>query len=86
MLLANIEASKKVNSVGIYRIHEEPPLKAISKLVDDVNILGVSVKLQNNVHETINHIQQKAKYSGLEEEIDELIIQSQTKQNIVLKT
>ncbi|GGD41826.1 ribonuclease R [Malaciobacter pacificus] len=78
MLLANIEASKKVNSVGIYRIHEEPSLKAISKLVDDVNILGVSVKLKNNVHETITHIQQKAKYTGLEEEIDELIIQSQT--------
>ncbi len=78
MLLANIEASKKVNSVGIYRIHEEPSLKAISKLVDDVNILGVKVKVQNNVHDTITHIQQKAKYTGLEEEIDELIIQSQT--------
>ena len=30
MLLANIEASKKVNNVGIYRIHEEPSLKAIN--------------------------------------------------------
>jgi len=78
MLLANIEASKKVNSVGIYRIHEEPAFKAISKLVDDVNILGVNVKLQNDVHDTITHIQKKAQYSGLEEEIDELIIQSQT--------
>lgn len=78
MLLANIEASKKVNTVGIYRIHEEPAFKAISKLVDDVNILGVNVKLQSDVHDTILHIQQKAKLSMLSAEIDELIIQSQT--------
>ena len=78
MLLANIEASKKVNTVGIYRIHEEPAFKAISKLVDDVNILGVNAKLQSDVHETILHIQQKAKVAMLSAEIDELIIQSQT--------
>ena len=78
MLLANIEASKKVNSVGIFRIHEEPAFKAISKLVDDVTALGISVKLQNDVHDTITHIQKKAKNSVLREEVDELIIQSQT--------
>ena len=78
MLFANIEASKKVNNVGIYRIHEEPPFKAISKLVDDVNILGVNVKLQSDVHETITHIQNKARQSMLGAEIDELIIQAQT--------
>jgi ribonuclease R len=78
MLLANIEASKKVNTVGIYRIHEEPAFKAISKLVDDVNILGVNAKLQSDVHETILHIQEKAKVAMLSAEIDELIIQSQT--------
>ena len=78
MLFANIEASKKVNSVGIFRIHEEPPFKAISKLVDDVNALGLKVKLQNDVHSTITHIQQKAKYSSLSEEIDDLIIHAQT--------
>ncbi|RXJ98554.1 ribonuclease R [Arcobacter sp. CECT 8986] len=78
MLLANIEASKKVNSVGIYRIHEEPPFKAISKLVDEVNMLGVKVKLQSDVHDTITHIQEKAKLSTLAKEIDELIIHSQT--------
>ena len=78
MLLANIEASKKVNMVGIYRIHEEPAFKAISKLVDDVNILGVNVKLQSDVHDTILHIQEKAKIGMLSAEIDELIIQSQT--------
>ena len=78
ILLANIEASKKVNTVGIYRIHEEPAFKAISKLVDDVNILGVNVKLQSDVHDTILHIQEKAKIGMLSAEIDELIIQSQT--------
>jgi ribonuclease R len=78
MLLANIEASKKVNTVGIYRIHEEPAFKAISKLVDDVNILGVNVKLQSDVHDTIVHIQEKAKVSMMGAEIDELIIQAQT--------
>ncbi len=78
MLLANIEASKKVNTVGIYRIHEEPSFKAISRLVDDVNILGVKVKLQSDVHDTITHIQTKARTTVLGKEIDELIIQSQT--------
>jgi len=78
MLLANIEASKKVNTVGIYRIHEEPSLKSISRLVDDVNILGVKVSIQSDVHNTITHIQIKAKSSMMSEEIDELIIQSQT--------
>ncbi|WP_072680400.1 ribonuclease R family protein [Arcobacter sp. LA11] len=78
MLFANIEASKKVNSVGIFRIHEEPPFKAISKLVDDVNALGIKVKLQNDVHDTITHIQSKAKTSVIREEIDELIIHAQT--------
>lgn len=78
MLLANIEASKKVNQVGIFRIHEEPPFKAISKLVDDVNALGIQAKLQNDTHSTITHIQEKAKYSTLSEEVDELIIHAQT--------
>ena len=78
MLLANIEAAKKVGGLGIFRIHEEPPFKAISKLVDDVNILGVNAKLQSDVHETIMHIQQKAKQAMLGTEIDELIIQAQT--------
>ena len=78
MLLANIQASKKVNSVGIFRIHEEPPFKAISSLVDDVNMLGIKVKLQSDVHDTITHIQSKAKSSVLRDEVDELIIQAQT--------
>ena len=78
MLLANIEASKKVNEVGIYRIHEEPSFKAISKLVDEVNILGLKVKLKSDVHDTITHIQERANNTSMAQEIDDLIIQSQT--------
>lgn len=78
MLLANIEASKKVSTVGIYRIHDEPSFQAISKLVDDVNLLGIKAKVKGSVHETITHIQAKAKHTTLREEVDELIIQSQT--------
>ncbi len=78
MLLANIQASKKVNAVGIFRIHEEPPFKAISKLVDEVNMLGVKVKLKSDVHDTITHIQEKARVTTVADEIDELIIHAQT--------
>ncbi len=77
MLLANVEASKKLAGKGIFRIHEEPSFKDISKLVDEVNLLGIEVKLQKDVHSTITHIQNKAKYSMMALEIDELIIQSQ---------
>ena len=78
MLLANIEASKKVGNLGIFRIHEEPNFKALSKLVDDVNILGVKVKLQENVHKTITHIQEESSRALFRDEVDELIIQSLT--------
>ena len=78
MLLANIEASKKVGALGIFRIHEEPNFKAISKLIDDVNILGVKAKLKDNVHETISHIQEESNKLFLRDEIDELVIQSLT--------
>jgi ribonuclease R len=77
MLLANVEASKKVNTIAIYRVHEEPSFEAISKLVDLVNNLGLKVKMQSNVHDTILAIQQKAKTSMFANEVDELIIQSQ---------
>ncbi len=77
MLLANVEASKKVNALAIYRVHEEPTFEAISKLVDLVNNLGLKVKMQGNVHDTILAIQQKAKTSMFASEVDELIIQSQ---------
>jgi len=78
MLLANVEASKSIKQ-GIFRIHEEPSFKAISRLVDDVNIIGVKAKLKDDVHSTIIHIQKEAERMLLQEEVDELIIQSQEK-------
>lgn len=78
MLLANIEASKKVASLGIFRIHEEPSFKAISKLIDEVNILGIKAKLQDSVSQTIKILQEEAKKALLGDEVDELIIQSLT--------
>ncbi len=55
----------------------KPNFKAISKLIDDVNILGVKAKLKDNVHETISHIQEESN-KLLRDEIDELVIQSLT--------
>lgn len=78
MLLANVEASKKLGNVGIFRIHEEPSFKAISTLVDEVNILGIKAKLQNSVHDTITKIQEMAKKVSLSSEVDELIIKALT--------
>ena len=78
MLLANVEAANKVNNLAIYRIHEEPSFKTISKLVDEVSLLGIQVKMKENVHSTILAIQKQAKHSMLRDEVDELIIKAQT--------
>ena len=78
MLFANVEAANKVNNLAIYRIHEEPSFQAISKLVDDVNLLGIKAKMKENVHSTIIALQNQAKHNALRTEVDELIIKSQT--------
>jgi ribonuclease R len=77
MLLANLESAKKLKTLGIFRVHDEPTPNKIKKLLDDVNALGIKAQLKENVHSTIVSIQQKAKNVGLEQEVDELIIQSQ---------
>ena len=77
MLLANQEAAKKLNLYGIFRVHDEPTPAKIKKLLDDVNELGLKAKLKKDVHSTILSIQVKASSAGLEQEVDELIIQSQ---------
>lgn len=77
MLLANQEAAKRLKHKGIFRVHEEPARAKITKLIDDVNTLGLNAKLKHDVHTTILSIQQKASNLGLEKEIDELIIQAQ---------
>ena len=78
MLLANVEAATKVNNLAIYRTHEEPSFQAISKLVDDVNLLGIKAKMKENVHSTVIAIQKQAQHSFLRDEVDELIIKAQT--------
>ncbi len=77
MLLANIQAASKLNEVGIFRVHEEPNRKKIEELVKSLALLGIDVKLKKDIHSTIESIQKKALNTGLEEEVDKLIIQSQ---------
>ncbi len=77
MLLANVQASKKINTLGIFRIHEEPSYAKIRELLNEVTSLGIQVKLQSSVYETIMQIQKKARYLGLSKEVDKLIIQAQ---------
>jgi len=77
MLLANQEAAKKLKSVGIFRVHDEPSDSKIKKLIDEVNFLGIKAKLKDDVHSTIISIQKLARDADLEQEVDELIIQSQ---------
>ena len=77
MLLANQEAAKKLKSIGIFRVHDEPSDSKIKKLIDEVNFLGIDAKLKDDVHSTIISIQKLASKVDLEQEVDELIIQSQ---------
>ena len=77
MLLANQEAAKKLKSIGIFRVHDEPSDSKIKKLIDEVNFLGIDAKLKDDVHSTIVSIQKLASKVDLEQEVDELIIQSQ---------
>jgi ribonuclease R len=77
MLLANQEAAKRLKSIGIFRVHEEPTDSKIKKLIDEVNYLGIKAKLKDDVHSTIIRIQQQARDANLEQEVDELIIKSQ---------
>lgn len=77
MLLANQEAAKKLKMIGIFRVHDEPSPAKLKKLLDEVNELGLKAKLKNDVHSTILSIQSKAASANIEQEVDELIIQSQ---------
>lgn len=77
MLLANCESAKKLKKFGIFRVHDEPSAKSIEKLVENISMLGLKIKQKNDIHKTIQSIQSKATVAGLENEVDELIIQSQ---------
>lgn len=77
MLLANQESAKKMGQVGIFRIHEEPDMKKIDKLIDDLIGIGLHVKKKKDVHSTILSIQKEASRFFLEKEVDQLIIKAQ---------
>lgn len=77
MLLANQEAAKKIGNFGIFRIHEEPDMKKIDKLIEDLGLLGLNIKKKKDVHSTIISIQKEANRFFLEKEVDKLIIKAQ---------
>jgi ribonuclease R len=77
MLLANIQASKDIGNIGIFRIHDEPSLQKLDKLIQDVTQLGLKVKRLDNIHNTITDIQKKASNALISQEVDQLIIQTQ---------
>ncbi len=77
MLLANIQAAKRVGNVGIFRVHDEPNLQKINQLVTDINLLGLNVTPKKTTHQTIVNAQKRAKEVGLSSEVDELIIKAQ---------
>ncbi len=77
MLLANQESAKKLGSVGIFRIHEEPDIKKIDKLIEELVGIGLNVKKKKDIHSTIISIQKEASRFFLEQEVDQLIIKAQ---------
>jgi ribonuclease R len=77
MLLANQESAKKIGNLGIFRIHEEPDMKKIDKLIEELIGIGLHVKKKKDVHSTIISIQKEASRFFLEKEVDQLIIKAQ---------
>jgi len=77
MLLANQESAKKIGNIGIFRIHEEPDMKKIDKLIEDLGLLGLNIQKKKDIHSTILHIQKEASRFFIEKEVDKLIIKAQ---------
>ena len=77
MLLANQESAKKLGNIGIFRVHDEPDMKKIDKLIEELISIGLSVKKKKDVHSTILAIQKEASRFFLEKEVDKLIIKAQ---------
>jgi ribonuclease R len=77
MLLANVEAAKKLGNYGIYRVHDEPSPNAIKKLLDEAFYLGIKAKQKSDIHKTITTLQNKAKHTLYAKHIDEMIIHAQ---------
>jgi ribonuclease R len=77
MLLANVEASKRLGNLGIFRVHDEPTPNAIQKLLDEAYYLGIKAKNKADIHSTITGLQKKAKNTPYVKQIDEMIIHAQ---------
>ncbi len=77
MLLANQESAKKIGNFGIFRVHDEPDMKKIDKLIEDLANIGILIKKKKDIHTTILAIQKEAARFGVEKEVDKLIIKAQ---------
>ena len=78
MLLANKAAAKKLK-YGIFRTHADPSLDKIEKLLNNLALIGISVKHTSDIPELIKNIQKKAQPLDIRAEVDRLIIRSQQK-------
>jgi len=77
MLLANV-ASAKMFDVGIFRIHEEPDIKKIDELLEDLAIIGIYPQKSKSLHGLIQSIQKEADRLNIREDVDRMIIRSQS--------
>ncbi|MDD3324971.1 MAG: ribonuclease R [Sulfurospirillaceae bacterium] len=78
MLLANKAAAKRIQ-YGIFRTHESPTNEKLESLLNDLALIGISVKSHPDLPTLIKSIQTKADEANLREEVDKLIIKSQKK-------
>ena len=76
MLLANKAAAKAI-SYGIFRNHTEPSLERITELFSDLASIGIDIKLNRNLHESVVKAQQQADMLGIRAEVDKMIIKAQ---------
>jgi ribonuclease R len=77
MLLANKAAAKMID-FGIFRVHNEPKVKDIQELLNDLLFFGIDVKVdRNNIVKTFKEIQKQADGLGLKRYIDKMIIKTQ---------
>jgi len=78
MLLANKAAANRLK-YGIFRTHGDPSFDKIEKMLNNLALIGISVKFSPNIPELIKNIQEKADLIGIRAEVDKLIIRSQQK-------
>lgn len=80
MLLANKAAAKLID-IGVFRNHLKADAKKISKLIDELAILGIEAKFKGDLAAFVRDIQALAQELDLRDEVDKLIIKAQKKAN-----